>query len=177
MADEVVRATTTTNAPVEDVFDALADPTKHPAIDGTGWVHEAIDSKPLTSTGQVFRITMYHANHPDGYYEMANRVETFERPKAISWQPGQEDGDGNLRFGGWIWRYDLVSTGPSQTRVTLTYDWSAVPESRRAHLPPLPPFPPEHLDNSLAHLAQLVTRRPSSQARACADGTGFSIHR
>lgn len=158
MADEVIHATTNINAPVEDVFAALADPTKHPAIDGTGWVEQAIDKEPLTKTGQIFRITMYHANHPDGNYEMANRVQTFEPPRAISWEPGYDSGGGQLSFGGWIWRYDLTSTGPASTKVTLTYDWSAVPESRRAHLPPLPPFPPEHLDNSLAHLAELVTR-------------------
>ena len=61
---------------------------------------------------------MYHDNHPDKYYEMANRVEVFDRPRAIAWQPGQgPDERGNLldsaelEFGGWIWRYDLESVG------------------------------------------------------------------
>jgi membrane protein implicated in regulation of membrane protease activity len=61
-----------------------------------------------------------------------------------------------LRFGGWTWRYDLTPVGPANTTVTLSYDWSAVPDSLREHIG-FPPFPPEHLDNSLAHLAELVT--------------------
>ena len=61
-----------------------------------------------------------------------------------------------LRFGGWLWRYDLAPAGPSQTQVTLSYDWSAVPGPLRQHIG-FPPFPPDHLGNSLAHLAGLVT--------------------
>jgi uncharacterized protein YndB with AHSA1/START domain len=156
MADETVSATTIINAPAEAIFAVLADPGNHAAIDGTGWVREPIDKQPLTAAGQVFRMGMYHANHPDGSYRMANRVQVFDPPQAISWEPGQDTGDGDLRFGGWVWRYDLAPAGPSGTRVTLSYDWSAVPSSLRQHIG-FPPFPPDHLDNSLAHLADLVT--------------------
>ena len=81
-------ASTTVNAPVQAVFDVLADPSTHAAIDGTGWVRESLDGKPLTETGQIFRMAMYHDNHPDKHYEMANRVEVFDPPRAIAWQPG-----------------------------------------------------------------------------------------
>jgi Polyketide cyclase / dehydrase and lipid transport len=144
------------DAPAEAVFAVLADPARHAAIDGTGWVRESLDSQPLTTAGQVFRMAMYHAGHRDGNYQMANRVEVFDPPRAISWEPGQDTGDGSLRFGGWVWRYDLAPAGPSGTRVTLSYDWSAVPGSLRQHIG-FPPFPPDHLGNSLAHLARLVT--------------------
>jgi hypothetical protein len=156
MPDETVSATTIINAPAEAIFAVLADPGNHAAIDGTGWVREPLDSQLLTAAGQVFRMGMYHANHPDGSYRMANRVQVFDPPQAISWEPGQDTGDGDLRFGGWVWRYDLAPAGPSGTRVTLSYDWSAVPSSLRQHIG-FPPFPPDHLDNSLAHLADLVT--------------------
>ena len=156
MPDETVSATTIINAPAEAIFAVLADPGNHAAIDGTGWVREPIDKQPLTAAGQVFRMGMYHANHPDGNYRMANRVQVFDPPQAISWEPGQDTGDGDLRFGGWVWRYDLAPAGPSGTRVTLSYNWSAVPSSLRQHIG-FPPFPPDHLDNSLAHLADLVT--------------------
>jgi uncharacterized protein YndB with AHSA1/START domain len=157
MADESVSATTIINAPAEAVFTVLADPTSHVAIDGTGWVREPVDSEPVTTAGQVFRMGMYHAGHPDGNYEMANLVLVFDPPHAISWKPGQEAGDGSLTFGGWVWRYDLVPDGSSGTRVTLSYDWSAVPDHVRRRFVMLPPFTPDHLDNSLAHLAGLVT--------------------
>ncbi len=43
-----------------------------------------------------------------------------------------------------------------RTRVTLTYDWSAVPLDVREHLE-FPPFELDHLANSLQHLSDLVT--------------------
>lgn len=155
---ETMIVTTTIDAPAENVFDVLADPSTHQAIDGTGWVRESLDGRPLTETGQIFRIAMYHDNHPDGHYEMANRVEVYDRPRAIAWQPGQAGEDGTLEFGGWIWRYDLEQIGPQQTRVTLTYDWSAVPAMLREHIE-FPPFPVEHLENSLANLDKLLVVR------------------
>jgi hypothetical protein len=156
MPDDRLFATTVINAPAEAIFAVLADPAKHAAIDGTGWVCETVDSKPLTAAGQIFRMSMYHPNHPDGNYQTANRVRVFDPPSTISWDTGYDPGDGSLRFGGWFWRYDLTPAGPSNTSVTLTYDWSACSDSVR-ELIGFPPFPPEHLGNSLAHLASLVT--------------------
>ena len=155
MADESLSATAIIGASAEVVFGVLADPAKHVAIDGTGWVREPLDSEPLTAAGQVFRMTMYHPNHPDGIYHTANRVQVFDPPNAIAWETGQDTDDGGLSFGGWVWRYDLTPAGPSETKVTLSYDWSAVPDAIRRHIG-FPPFPAEHLDNSLAHLAELV---------------------
>ena len=151
-----MQATTVIDAPLEVVFGVLADPSKHAAIDGTGWVRGVRDAAPLSEAGQVFRMRMYHPNHPDGDYETANRVQVIEPPNVISWEPGYDAGGGELRFGGWVWRYDLSAVGPGRTTVTLTYDWSAVSPEVREHIG-FPPFPREHLDNSLAHLAELVT--------------------
>jgi uncharacterized protein YndB with AHSA1/START domain len=155
VTEETMNVVTTINAPAQAVFDVLADPSTHAAIDGTGWVRESLDGKHLTETGQVFRMAMYHENHPDKDYEMANRVEVFDPPHAVAWQPGQGDDDANLDFGGWIWRYDLKPVGQSQTEVTLTYDWSRVPPHTREHIG-FPPFDASHLDNSLKHLAELT---------------------
>ena len=156
-------ATTTINAPAQIVFDVLADPTTHPAIDGTGWVRESLDGPRLTETGQIFRMAMYHDNHPDKTYEMANKVVVYDPPHAIAWEPGQDvEGDGNLSFGGWIWRYDLKAVGPSATEVKLSYDWSAVPQHLREVIQ-FPPFDVEHLRNSLRHLAELAERARPAQ--------------
>jgi uncharacterized protein YndB with AHSA1/START domain len=155
MADDTVSATTLIDASAQAVFAVLCDPARHAAIDGTGWVVEALDSEPLRAAGQIFRMRMYHPNHPDGNYQIANRVQVFDPPHAISWQPGCDAGDGTLSFGGWVWRYDLAPAGPASTRVTLSYDWSAVPDPVRERIG-FPPFPPEHLENSLAHLTDLA---------------------
>ena len=153
-------ATTTIEAAPEAVFAVLADPSTHPAIDGTGWVRGAEDHDRLTATGQVFRMAMYHPNHPDRDYETANLVEVFDDPRAIAWKPGTESAEtGELSFGGWTWRYDLESIGPSRTTVTLTYDWSAVPSHIREYIG-FPPFGRDHLERSLRHLAELVAGEP-----------------
>ena len=131
MADDRVSATMVINAPAEAIFAVLTDPAKHATIDGTGWVRETVDSKPLTAAGQIFWMSMYHPNHPDGNYQTANRVQVFDPPSTISWETGYDPGDGTLRFGGWFWRYDITPVGPSNTTVTLTYDWSAASDSVR----------------------------------------------
>lgn len=158
MDEERIHATATVNAPPEAVFEVLVDPTTHQAIDGTGWVRESLDGKPVTEAGQVFRMAMYHSNYGGMHYEMANRVDVFEPPRVITWQPGQGADDANLEFGGWIWRYDLAPVGDGRTDVTLTYDWSAVPAKLREHIS-FPPFEPSHLDNSLKHLAEIAESR------------------
>jgi hypothetical protein len=59
------------------------------------------------------------------------------------------------------------STGPRRSpgsrardraQVTLTYDWSEVPDALREHIGFLP-FDQQHLDNSLQHLAGLAVHR------------------
>ena len=105
-------------------------------------------------------------DNPARLVEM-NRVLDIELPhharqieddctRAIAWLTGQQKDDGDLEFGGWIWRYDLAQLGPASTEVTLTYDWSAVPRYIRERGIQFPPFGPEHLINSLRHLAELA---------------------
>jgi hypothetical protein len=157
VTDETVIAKTTINASAEAVFAVLADPSTHAAIDGTGWVRESLDDKLLTETGQIFRMHMYHEGHPDKDYEMENRVVVLDPPCAIAWQPGYRPDGTDLVFPGWFWRHDLAVVGPSETEVTLTYDWSGVPPSQRDI--EFPPFELQHLDNSLQHLAALAEQR------------------
>src|ERR1700744_3192408 len=162
MGNATNNATITIPASAEAVFGVLADPTTHESIDGTGWVRESLDGKSLTATDQIFRIAMYHDNHPNKNYEMANKVVVFDRPRAIAWQPGQDAaGDGTLSFGGWIWRYDIRDVGSSESDVTLTYDWSAVAPDFRDHIQS-PPFDPTHLENSLKHLSDLAAAAGAS---------------
>lgn len=158
VASETISASIRIKAPPDAVFAVLADPANHAAIDGTGWVRDPLDRELLAASGQIFRMAMYHANHPNGDYEMANRVEVFDPPHSISWMPGYDPGDGNLQFGGWVWRYELAPLDKSETEVRLSYDWSAVPDAVRRDGPQFPPFPPDHLDNSLTRLAELVVR-------------------
>lgn len=131
MADEVLRATLAINALAERIFGMLADPVKHAAIDGTGWVREALDDEPVIGAGQVFRMAMFR-EQVGGDYVMANRVKVFDPPRAIAWEPGLvREGQDEQRYGHWLWRYDLDPLTESETEVRLSYDWSAVPRALR----------------------------------------------
>jgi uncharacterized protein YndB with AHSA1/START domain len=158
MTNDQLIARTIVAAPAEAVFAVLADPASHPDIDGTGWLRESLDGQPLSQRGQLFRMAMYHDDHPEGDYEMANEVIVLDPPRAIAWKPGQAGPDGEVGYGGWTWRYDLTPSGTDSTDVTLTYDWSAVPQEVREHLQ-FPPFDPTHLQNSLSNLGVLATQR------------------
>lgn len=140
-------------APPEEVFALLRDPSRHQATEPGDWVGEAIHPEPITGVGQVFGIQMFHVN-AGGHYRMDNTVTAFEPDVRIAWEPGQYDDDGNLGAGGWVWQYDLASKDGG-TEVTLTYDWSAVPDSLQAELG-LPPFGPKFLERSLESLARAL---------------------
>ena len=147
----------TVAVPAARVFAVLADPTSHSAIDGTGWVQEAVDRAPLTEVGQVFRMDMYHPNHPDGGYQVANKVQVFDPPRAIGWLTGQE----KETVSG-VRRLDLAlrrRRAVVRDQVTLTYDWSAVPQDIREYLQ-FPPFGPDisQLLEQLSGLAAPATR-------------------
>jgi hypothetical protein len=164
---EHVTATLIFAVPAARIFAVLADPATHASVDGTGRVQKPVDPAPLTALGQVFRMDMYHPDHPDGDYRTANKVHVFDPPRAIGWMTGYDPKrDGHLEFGGWFWRYDLLPLSPSETEVTLTYDWSAVPQSIREYLH-FPPFPPEHFSNSLRHLAELATISGACTGHTC----------
>ena len=127
MGQEHMSAGLTVAVPAARVFAVLADPRpilRSMAPDGCGGRRPSAADR----VGQIFRMDMYHPRHPTVNYRMANKVQVLESPRAIGWLPGREEGDGDLEFGGWTWRYDLAPLGPSETEVTLTYDWSAVPQ-------------------------------------------------
>lgn len=155
MNDEILTSTIMIEASAQAVFAVLTDPASHAAIDGTGWVCAPVDDARLARAGQIFRVAMFHEKHPDGRYEMANRVQVFEPARAISWEPGQDVAGGEPWFGGWIWRYDLTAASPHQTEVRLSYDWSAVPPPVREEIQ-FPAVDVDHLHNSLQHLAALA---------------------
>ncbi|WP_202816609.1 hypothetical protein [Serinicoccus hydrothermalis] len=113
MTEERVDAALTIHAPADAVFAVLTDPRTHAAIDGTGWVDGSLQEAPLREPGQLFRMRMYHRDHPDGYDDIVNEVLDLEAPHVVSWRPGYVGDTGGLEFGGWVWRYDLQEVGPA----------------------------------------------------------------
>ena len=155
--DDKMSHTRVIAAPAEEIFAVLSDPNRHQDTEPGDWVRSSITTEPITRTGQVFSMNMF-LEQAGGAYRMDNVVTTFEPDTAIAWDPGQADAVGEVRTGGWRWRYDLhpVEAG---TEVTLTYDWSDTTQGVRAQFGGFPVVPPAFLAASLASLDRTVTGR------------------
>ncbi|HUS62815.1 MAG TPA: dimethyladenosine transferase [Acidimicrobiales bacterium] len=92
------------------IFDVLADPSRHPEIDGSGSVKATVGSAPQRlKLGSSFGMRM-HLLAP---YVIANKVVEFEEDRLLAWR----------HFGGHRWRYELEAVDGG-TLVRETFDWS-----------------------------------------------------
>ncbi|GAA4421966.1 SRPBCC family protein [Actinokineospora soli] len=106
-----VSATRVINAPAATIFDLLADPAKHPLIDGSGTVRAALGTPGRRlGLGDRFGMDM-KAGLP---YKIRNTVVEFEENALIAWR----------HFYGHRWRWRLKDLGDGRTEVTETFDWS-----------------------------------------------------
>jgi hypothetical protein len=138
----------------EEIFVVLADPSRHCNIEPTDWVRDAVDTAPITGTGQMFAMNMF-LTQAGGHYVTHNLVNVFDEDRAIGWMPGGLDDAGNHAPGGWFWRYDLAPNG-DRTDVTLTYDWTATSQDFRDQVGGMPPFGEDYLVESLLTLERCV---------------------
>ena len=104
-------------APPQRVFDLLADPRRHPEIDGSGTVRSAVDGPERLYRGASFGMRM----HMGGPYEMTSTVVEFQEGRRIAWQPRPTNRVAALLIGGRIWRYELEPV-EGGTRVRETWD-------------------------------------------------------
>jgi len=148
--------TRTIAATPANIFAVLTDPTRHQDTEPGDWVRDAVDTGPVTATGQMFAVNMF-LEQAGGHYVMHNLVTAFEQDRTIAWLPGQLDDSGRHSPGGWWWRYDLAPAGAG-TDVTLTYDWSGTLQDFRDNVG-VPVFGEDFIEESLATLDRTVTRR------------------
>jgi hypothetical protein len=119
-------------APGAVVFAVLADPTRHPDIDGSGMLMRAVWRPPVARVGDTF--TMLMRNDEMGYYEMTNYVVEYVGGERIGWEPSltnasrAEDQDGIGSRNQVRWSYELTPDGPDGTLVTETYDCTRSPD-------------------------------------------------
>jgi hypothetical protein len=146
--------TRTIAATPAQIFAVLADPTRHHDTEPGDWVRDAIDTRRITGTGQMFAVNMF-LERAGGHYVMHNLVTEFEQDRTIAWLPGQLDEAGKHSPGGWWWRYDLTPNGAG-TDVTLTYDWSGSSQEFRDSVG-VPVLGEDFIEASLATLDRTVT--------------------
>ncbi len=115
MADQVSASRVVPAAP-EEVFDLLADPRRHPLIDGSGMLQQVTSGPERLQLGARFGMAM-RLGMP---YRITNRVTEFEEGRRIAW----------CHLGRHRWRYELEPV-EGGTRVTETFDVSTVPAPLR----------------------------------------------
>lgn len=119
MDDYTVTVERVIPAPAEAIFALLADPTQHPAIDGSGTVREARASDQKLALGSTFGMAMRQGVP----YTVRNEVVEFEPNRLIAWAPGMSGILGRISPHGRRWRYELEPVDGG-TRVRETWDIS-----------------------------------------------------
>lgn len=114
MAERMVSATKTINAPAQQIFNILADPDRHSLIDGSDTVRgKRGGGSSRLELGSRFSMDM-KMGLP---YRITNKVVEFEENRRIAWR----------HFAGHRWRWELKPVGENVTEVTETFDWSTAP--------------------------------------------------
>jgi uncharacterized protein YndB with AHSA1/START domain len=102
----------TVHADAADVFALLADPHRHPELDGSGTVRDVpVKGPDRLSEGARFRVGMKQHGVP---YTITSKVTAFEDGRLIEWQHPL----------GHRWRWELAETAPGTTEVTETFDYT-----------------------------------------------------
>jgi uncharacterized protein YndB with AHSA1/START domain len=120
VSDTRISVSDTVDAPVERVFALLADPDRHPDLDGSGTVRASHTHLAITEVGDVFVMEMEHPER--GRYRVENHVVRYEPDRALAWAPAKP----GAQPSGHIWSWELTATDDDHTLVTHTHDWSAV---------------------------------------------------
>ena len=89
-------------SPPEPIFDLIADPARHPEIDGSGSVKGVKTGSDRLELGSKFGMSM-KVGVP---YSMVSTVVEYEENRRLAWQTRGPTAIGKY-FGGRIWRYEL----------------------------------------------------------------------
>ena len=108
----------TVHAPAAEVFALVADPHRHPDIDGSGTVrHAPVTGPSQLSNGAKFTVAMKQYGVP---YKITSTVTAFERDRLLEWQHPM----------GHRWRWEFAETEPGTTEITETFDYSTAKAPR-----------------------------------------------
>jgi uncharacterized protein YndB with AHSA1/START domain len=150
-SDDVETVERVIPAPPERIFDLLADPRRHPDIDGSGSVRQAKQGPERLSLGSKFGMAM-KIGLP---YSMVSEVVEFEENRRIAWQSRPPSPLGSRLAGGRIWRYELEPVGQG-TRVRESWDISQ--EKVKAVVRPARKRTREAMARTLERIEELVTQ-------------------
>jgi uncharacterized protein YndB with AHSA1/START domain len=125
------------------IFDLIADPRRHPELDGSGTVRDSRVTGPdRLSEGARFSVGMKQFGFP---YRITSTVTEFDEGRVIEWRHPL----------GHRWRWELEEIGTGTTRVTETFDYT---RARGARSLELLGYPARNGDGISATLSALTKR-------------------
>ena len=100
------------SAPAAEIYAVVANPHRHPELDGSGTVRDTPISGPEHVTpGDTFTVGMKQYGLP---YKITSTVTVADNDRVVEWQHPL----------GHRWRWELADAGPGVTEVTETFDYS-----------------------------------------------------
>jgi len=106
------------HAPAAEVFALVADPRRHPEMDGSGTVRDtAVGGPDRLSMGAKFTVGMKQYGVP---YKITSTVTAFGDDRLVEWQHPL----------GHRWRWELAEVEPGVTEVTETFDYTTARSPR-----------------------------------------------
>lgn len=139
-------------ATAEEIFDLLADPSRHADLDGSGHLVESREGSRRLKAGDTFGMAMKRGLFP---YQTRNVVVTFEENRRISWQTLAPGPIAKLVTGR-TWNYVLEPIDGG-TLVTETWDISTeAPLARPAVRALLSDETRKSMTRTLERIEQLV---------------------
>ncbi|WP_162242900.1 mycothiol transferase [Leifsonia sp. Root112D2] len=119
----VVSATRTIDAPIDVIFELIADPSQQPRWDGNDNLARADAGQRVQQVGNVFSMVLTG----DRGAVRENHVVEFEEGRRIAWMPAEPGGQPI----GHLWRWELRAEGDTRTVVTHSYDWTKLDDQKR----------------------------------------------
>jgi uncharacterized protein YndB with AHSA1/START domain len=132
-----VSASTIIPARPEEIFDLLADPRRHPELDGSGTVRGSVRGPQRLYKGATFGMQM-RIGLP---YFVRNKVIEFEENRRIAWRHWFQH----------VWRYELEPVDGG-TRVTETWDYGPAIGRRALELGKVPRLNQRNIERTLNRL-------------------------
>lgn len=140
----MVRASREIAAGPERIFELIADPAQQPGWDGNDNLGTADSGQRVRQVGDVFTMTLSRGEVRE------NHVVEFEEGRRMAWRPSEV----GKPPPGHLWRWELEPASESRTRVTCTYDWTRLTDSKR--LPRARATTADRLLDSINRLAGLA---------------------
>jgi uncharacterized protein YndB with AHSA1/START domain len=148
MSDQtrVTSASRDVAAPVDAIFELIADPAQQPRWDANDNLAEAAAGQRVRAVGDVFAMSLTQGEIRE------NHVVEFDEGRLIAWKPAEP----GRTPPGHLWRWQLEPVDASHTRVTHTYDWSRLTDEKR--MPRARATTTDRLQASMDRLAAIVER-------------------